>query len=153
MADEKRNNGAILWTSLIIAVTSVIFWNLFHRVLFIKAIYRAGGAFFTATQPGFFPIIYLIAVIVSSWFSVWIYQSIISLLPGNWILRGIVIGGVLFLIIDLPYLIQTAFTTVLPVSAAQSMGLAALLTRLVNGVILTYTYAKFTPDTEESGVK
>ena len=153
MADEKRNTGAVLWTSLIIALTSVILWNLFHRVIFFKAIYKTGGAFFTAAQPGFFPIIYLIAVILSSWFVVWIYQIILPYLSPNWIVRGLVIGGVLFLVIDLPYLVQLNFTTVLPLTAAQTMGLATLLTRLVNGIVLTYTYAKFIPETDKSGDK
>lgn len=151
MPQENRNWGPIIWTSLIVALANVIFWNLFHRVIFIKSIYKTGVAFFTAIQPGYFPIIFLIATIIASFFIVWIYQFLLPYLPKQWIVRGLFIGVALFLVIDLPSSIQIAFTTILPYSAAQSMTIAALSTKLIIGIILTYTYRKFVPDTTETG--
>jgi hypothetical protein len=151
MPQENRNWSVIIWTSMIVALANVIFWNLFHRVIFIKSIYKTGVAFFTAIQPSYFPIVFLLATIIASFFVVWIYQLLLPFLPKNWIARGLLIGAALFLVVDLPSSIQIAFTTTLPYSAAQSMTIAALFTKLIIGIILTYTYRKFVPDSTETG--
>jgi len=149
MPQEKNNWSAIFWTALIISVTNVILWNLFHRVIFIKSIYKTGVEFFK-TEPGYFPVILLVATFIAAIFIVRVYQIMLSYLPKNWIIRGLLIGAILFLVIDLPGSLQIAFTTILPNAAAQSMIVSALFTKLINGIILTYTYRKFSSDSSET---
>jgi hypothetical protein len=148
MSNEKTNWKAISYASIAVTITSVVIWNLFNRVIFEESIYRAGRAFFSAEQPSYFPIFYLLATFVATFVIVWVYQILLTGLPKNLIIRSLIIGAILFLVIDLPYMIQISFTTVLPGKAAQSMVLAALLSKIAYGFILTYTYRRFSPDAE-----
>ena len=120
MIDGKTDWKTILWTTIIVAITNVVIWNLFDRVIFNKSIYKTGVAYFSALQPAYFPVLFLLATFIATLVIVWVYQMLLPSLPQNWIVRGLMIGAILFLVIDLPNAVQTAFTTILPMAAARS---------------------------------
>jgi hypothetical protein len=101
--------------------------------------------FFRASQPDYFPLLYLLIILFVVCAIVLAYRIALPSLPSNWIIRGLIVGIFLFLVADLPDAFMAAYTTVLPASVFQGMAIAALINKLVNGLILTYTYMRFSP--------
>ena len=136
------NKSTLLWTTVVVTVTTTLIDKLFeviNRNLNSDAFSSVKG-YFSASQPDYFPLIYLIAVFFATLITVWIYSLLLRLMPRSWITRGLIVGLVLFVIGDLAQVISTGFTTQLPGAAARGMAFMALVSSLVNGCVLSYFY-------------
>jgi hypothetical protein len=144
-AESKINWKPIWWTTIIVTLTWTIIGGIARiaeRRLNSDAYFNV-QTFFKSTQPDYYPLLYLLIVCLVTFSVVWVYRWILPYLPAHWIFRGLAVGLFLFLVDDLTDAFASIYTTVLTSSAVRGMTIAALLNKLLNGCILTYTYARF----------
>jgi hypothetical protein len=137
------NKQALWWTTIIVTITSTVIDRLFYVInksVNSEAFASAPG-YFSSYQPGYFPLIYLIAVFFATLITVRLYAEFIPRMPENWILRGLIVGIVLFLVADLANIVEAGYITALPGAAARGKFFFSLLASLVNGCVLTYIYS------------
>ncbi len=129
---------AVWWTTIFVTIPATIINRLF--VLIQKSLnaeaYAGMRGYFSLFQPDYFPLIFLIVMFIAVFVLTLAYSIIMPQLPSSWIVRGILIGGFLFLAADLPYAVHTGYTTMMPGAVARSMALAGLVSGLINGCIL-----------------
>jgi len=106
--------------------------------------YASMKGYFALYQPDYFPLIFLIVMFIAVFVLTLVYTIILPQLPSNWIVRGILIGGFLFLAADLPYAVHTGYTTMMPGVVAGSLVLAGLVSDLINGCILANIHMRVT---------
>jgi hypothetical protein len=153
MADETRAFRQIFWTSVILGLSIVVIGNLLRMVdrnLINQAAYEKAGSFLKTYQPDYFPLLFLLIGFIVAFAIVWVYGMICSKLPQNWIARGLLVGGFIFVIGDFPTAILSGYTTMLPALAVQGTALTGLVNWLINGCILTYTYNRLSPEWQKS---
>ena len=137
---------AVWWTTIFVTIPATIINRLF--VLVQKSLnadaYAGMRGYFSLFQPDYFPLIFLIVMFVAVFVLTLAYSIIMPQLPSSWIVRGILIGGFLFLAADLPYAVHTGYTTMMPGAVARSMALAGLVSDLINGCILANIHMRVT---------
>lgn len=137
---------AVWWTTVFVTVPATIINRLF--VLVQKSLnadaYAGMRGYFSLFQPDYFPLIFLIVMFVAVFVLTLAYSIIMPQLPSSWIVRGILIGGFLFLAADLPYAVHTGYTTMMPGPVARGMVLAGLFSNLINGCILANIHMRVT---------
>jgi len=149
MAEENNSFRQVFWTTVVVGMATVIFGSalrLIERDVINKSAYQGVRGYFRTMQPDYFPLLYLLVAFVFTFAVVWLYRMVAPQLPRNWIIRGLLVGSFLFVAGDLPHSIHTGYTTIIPARAAQGMALTALLNRLIDGCILTYTYMRLSPE-------
>ncbi len=140
---EEINKQALWWTTIIVTITSTLIDKLFdviNRGVNSDAFASAPG-YFSSSQPDYFPLIYMIFIFFATLVTVWLYAILQSRMPKNWIIRGLIVGIVLFILADLANIVETGYVTALPGAAARGKAFFSLLASLVNGCILTYIYS------------
>ena len=147
MAKARINDWkAVWWTSIFVTIPATIINRLF--VLIQKSVnaeaYAGMRGYFSLFQPDYFPLIFLIVMFVAVFVLTLAYTIIQPQLPSSWIVRGLLIGGFLFLAADLPYTVHTGYTTMMPGTVARSMALAGLVSDLINGCILANIHMRVT---------
>lgn len=141
MAKKMAVDWRAVWvTALLVTIPATVVNRL---SIFIEkranlGIYERMTGYFSLYQPDYFPLLFLLCMFAAIFVLTLTYMLIISHLPSNTVVRGLLIGAFLFLVVDLPYLVHTGYTTVMPGVVARSMALSALLGDLVNGYILAY---------------
>jgi hypothetical protein len=148
MASPKSEWKPVWWTTIIVTLTMTILGNL-ADIVEKRAnadAYMGVQTFFRAAEPDYFALLYLLLALIVVFVIVWIYKIMLPQLPSNWIARGIIVGLALFLVADLLNMIVLNYKTVLPAGAVRGMAIAALINKLINGLILAYTYMRFSPD-------
>jgi hypothetical protein len=148
MTDRKHSQAAFWWTSLIVTVASIIVGQLLQ---FIERNYLNKSAYhdtlyFTSVQSINFPLFLLVVTFISSLAIVWVYKMVYPMLPKFWMGQGVLIGFFLFFAADFPSALIAGYTTAIPAPAAQGITFMTLLSRVINGCILAYTYKKFTEE-------
>lgn len=137
---------AVWWTTIFVTIPATIINRLF--VLVQKSLnadaYAGMRGYFSLYQPDYFPLIFLIVMFIAVFVLTLVYTIILPQLPSSWIVRGILIGGFLFLAADLPYAVHTGYTTMMPGTVARSMALAGLFSNLINGCILANIHMRVT---------
>ena len=137
------NKQALWWTTIIVTVTGTLIDKLFDVIN--KGVnsdaFSSIPGYFSSSQPDYFPLIYMIVVFFATLITVWLYAILLPRMPENWILRGLMVGFVLFIVADLANVVEAGYTTALPGSAARGKAFFALIASLVNGCILTYIYS------------
>ncbi|MEE9555306.1 MAG: hypothetical protein V3W18_13540 [candidate division Zixibacteria bacterium] len=98
--------------------------------------------YFAKSQPDYYPVLIMFILFFTVMAIVTVYSIIHTRLPGHWVLRGALIGIVLFLVADLPYAAYTGFTTVIPLSYARGIAIWGLAGNIVNGSLIAYIYMK-----------
>lgn len=101
-------------------------------------IYERMTGYFSLYQPDYFPLLFLLSMFAAIFVLTLTYTLILPNLPSNLITRGLLIGVFLILIVDLPHLVHTGYSTMMPGVVARSTALAVFLGDLVNGCILAY---------------
>jgi hypothetical protein len=150
MAESNKSNkgipSVVWWTTLIVTVAGVIIDKLFEVIVksLNKSSFSTLRKLFTADQPDYFPLLYILIVFAATLFTVLLYSYLRDRLPSNWIVSGIIVGIVLFFISDLPALFQIGFITKLPSDLIRLMSTASLGSDIAKGMVLTYTYSKLT---------
>lgn len=137
------NKQALWWTTIIVTITSTLVDKLFdviNRGVNSDAFASARG-YFSSSQPDYFPLIYMIFVFFATLITVWLYAILQSRMPKNWIIKGLIVGAVLFIVADLANIVEIGYVTTLPGAAARGKAFFNLLASLVNGCILTYIYS------------
>jgi hypothetical protein len=141
--EDGINKLAFWWTAVIVTIVGTSIDNLFNVIN--KSVngeaYASARGYFSSSQPDYFPLLYLVAVFVSTLIIVWIYAVLLPRLPGHWLFRGLLVGSVLFLVNDLAHAVETGYITSIPGAASRGMAFFALLASLVNGSILSYVYS------------
>lgn len=140
---EEINKQAMWWTTIIVTITSTLIDKLFdviNRGVNSDAFASASG-YFSSSQPDYFPLIYMIFIFFATLVTVWLYAILQSRMPKNWIIRGLIVGLVLFILADLANIVETGYVTALPGAAARGKAFFSLLASLVNGCILTYIHS------------
>ena len=150
MAESNKSTKGIpsivWWTTLIVTVAGVIIDKLFEVIVksLNKDSFSALRNLFTADQPDYFPLLYILIVFAAMLFTVLLYSYLRDRLPSSWVISGIIIGIILFFISDLPALFQIGFITKLPGDLIRLMSTAALGSDIAKGIVLCYTYSKLT---------
>lgn len=137
------NKQALWWTTIIVTITSTLIDKLFdviNKGVNSDAFASAPG-YFSSSQPDYFPLIYMIVVFLATLITVWLYAIFLPRQPENWIVRGLMVGFVLFVVADLANIVEMGYATVLPGAAARGKAFFSLTASLVNGCILTYIYS------------
>lgn len=138
--ESEINQQALWWTSVIVAITTTVIDNLFDVIN--KSVnsdaYAMAKGYFASSQPDYFPLIYLVFVFFATLITVWLYSILLPRMPQNWIIRGLIVGVILYVLTDITNIIKIGYTTSLPASAARGMAFFALLGSLANGCILAY---------------
>ncbi|UCC80265.1 MAG: hypothetical protein JSW64_02580 [Candidatus Zixiibacteriota bacterium] len=140
---DEINKQALWWTTIIVTITSTLIDKLFdviNRGVNSDAFASAPG-YFSSSQPDYFPLIYMIVVFFATLITVWLYAILQSRMPKNWIIKGIIVGIILFIVADLANMVETGYATAIPGAAARGKTFLGLLASLVNGCILTYIYS------------
>ncbi len=148
MAIEKSEWRAIWITTIIVTLSSVIIGGLLRLVeknFLNKEMYKFAANFFNNAQPDYFPLLFLFAGFFITLATVLFYRALLPHLPSSWIVRGLLIGGFLYLVGDLPNHLYFGYTTVIPAEIARGTAAVALVNRLINGCILVYAYRRFSP--------
>lgn len=141
MAKKLAVDWRAVWvTALLVTIPATIInrLSIFIEKRINIEIYERMTGYFSLYQPDYFPLLFLLSMFAAVFVLTLTYMVIISSLPSNTMGRGLLIGAFLFLVVDLPYLIHTGYTTMMPGVVARSMALSALLGDLVNGYILAY---------------
>ena len=142
----KVDWNAVWWTTIFVTIPATVINRLF--VLIQKSLnaeaYAGMRGYFSLFQPDYFPLIFLIVMFVAVFVLTLAYSIIMPQLPSSWIVRGLLIGGFLFLAADLPYAVHTGYTTMMPGTVARSMALAGLVSDLINGCILANIHMRVT---------
>jgi hypothetical protein len=141
MARKLTIDWTAVWvTALLVTIPATVVnrLSIFIEKRINFEIYERMTGYFSLYQPDYFPLLFLLSMFAAIFVLTLIYMMIISYLPSNVILRGLLVGAFLFLVVDLPYLIHTGYTTMMPGVVARSTALSALLGDLVNGYILAY---------------
>ena len=137
---------AVWWTTIFVTIPATIINRLL--VLAQKSLnadaYAGMRGYFALHQPDYFPLIFLIAMFIAVFVLTLVYTIILPQLPSNWIVRGILIGGFLFLAADLPYAVHTGYTTMMPGAVARGLALAGLLSQMVIGCMLANIHMRVT---------
>ncbi len=153
--DGKINWKPIWWTSIIVAIATIVIGQVLQLIepRLVNEFARAQlKGYFTSEQSVNFPLLFLLVEFIITFLIVMVYRMLLSQLPSNWISRGLLVGLVLFAVSDLPYSILIGYTTIAPAVVAWGMLFTGLINKLINGCILTYSYRKFSADTQ-IGVK
>ena len=153
MANPKSEMKPVWWTTIIVTLTMTIFGKLsdvIEKRVNADA-YSGVPTFFRSTEPDYFALLYLLLAVVVVFVIVWIYKNMLPQLSSNWVVRGLLVGLTLFLIVDLLNMMVLYYKTNLPAAAVQGMTLAALINKLVNGLVLTYTYRRLSSEKEMAG--
>ena len=140
---DEINKQALWWTTIIVTITGTVIDRLFdviNKGLNSDAFASAPG-YFSSYQPGYFPLIYMIAVFFAVLIIVRLYAVLLPNMPENWILRGLIVGIVLFIVADLANIVEMGYATALPGAAARGKAFFSLLASIVNGGILAYVYS------------
>jgi hypothetical protein len=141
MARKLTIDWTAVWvTALLVTIPATVVnrLSIFIEKRINFEIYERMTGYFSLYQPDYFPLLFLLSMFAAIFVLTLIYMMIIPYLPSNVILRGLLVGAFLFLVVDLPYLIHTGYTTMMPGVVARSTALSALLGDLVNGYILAY---------------
>jgi hypothetical protein len=148
MTNSSFYNRAHWWTSVIVTLTMTIFGGVMRIIerSFNSAAYDNVQTFFKTSQPDYFPLLHLGITFIVVLAIVTLYRLVLTHLPMNWIIRGLLVGLFLFLIADLPDAFTSYYMTVLSGSAVWGMTISAFANKLINGLILTYTYKRLSPD-------
>lgn len=144
--NEQINWKPIWWTTIIVAVTTVVIgeaMQLLLRNIVYKAAYAQMRDFFPTQQSDYFPLLFLVVMLAISFATVWVYRILLTQLPSNWVYRGILVGGFLFIVSDLPSALITGYTTAMPSPIVQGTALAGFINKIINGCLLTYFYRRF----------
>jgi hypothetical protein len=153
--DNKTDWKAIWWTTVIVAITTIVIGGilrLIERNLINSPAYSQAQGYFISQQPDYFPLLYLLVMIVVIFLIVMVYRIVLPSLPENWILRGLTVGAFIFLVGDLPDAMQVGYTTAIPPAIAQGRAVAELVNWLINGCILAYCYYRFSFDYDKGKV-
>lgn len=145
MSDSKTGLKPVWLTALIVTFTNTIIWGilrLIERNVNGQA-YTEAGKYFAPIQADSFPLIYLAVMFIVMLIVVLAYRQILPSLPPGWIVRGLMVGGFLFLAGDLPNTMLNAYLTSIPGSISWGAGIAALFNQLINGCILVNLYRRF----------
>jgi len=137
------NKQALWWTTIIVTITGTLIDKLFdviNRGVNSDA-YASAEGYFAASQPDYFPLIYLIVVFFATLITVWLYSIFLPRMPENWIIRGLMVGMILFVVADFANVVEAGYTTALPGAAARGKAFFALVASLVNGCILSYVHS------------
>jgi hypothetical protein len=138
------NKQALWWTTIIVTITSTLIDKLFDVIN--KGVnsdaYASARGYFSSSQPDYFPLIYLIAIFFATLITVWLYAILVPRMPQNWIIRGLMVGVILFFVADFANVVETGYTTALPGAAARGKAFFALVASLINGCILSYVHGK-----------
>ena len=137
------NKQALWWTTIIVAITSTLIGKLFeviNRSANSEA-YASAKGYFSSYQPDFFPLMYLVAAFFGTLIVVWIYSILLPRMPQNWILRGLTVGIILYVAVDMAHLVKIGYETGLPPAFARGMAFFSLLASLINGCILSYVHS------------
>ena len=138
--EVEINKQALWWTSVIVAITTTVIDNLFYIIN--KSVnseaYAMAKGYFSSSQPDYFPLLYLVFVFCATLVTVWLYSLLLPRMPENWIVRGLIVGIILYIVADIPDIVRIGYTTNLPGAATRGMAMFALLGSLANGCILTY---------------
>ncbi len=136
------NKSTLIWTAVVVAITTTIIDKLFYVIN--KSVnadaFASAKGYFSVSQADYFPLLYLIVVFFATLITVWIYSLLLHRMPQSWIMKGLIVGLVLFIIGDLAHIIEAGFTTQLPGAAARGMAFMALVSSLINGCVLSYFY-------------
>jgi len=146
------NKQALWWTTIIVTITSTLIDRLFdvtNRAINSDA-YASAEGYFASSQPDYFPLIYLIVIFFATLITVWLYAIFLPRMPQNWIVRGLMVGVVLFFIADFANVVETGYTTALPGTAARGKAFFALVASLINGCVLSYVYGKILGERKKS---
>jgi predicted permease len=108
------------------------------------------SGYFTSEQSVNFPLLFLLVELILTFFTVFVYRMLLTQLPSNWISRGLLVGFFLFLVSDFPYSVIIGYATVAPAVAAWGMLYTGLISKLINGCILTYSYNRFSSDYQKN---
>jgi hypothetical protein len=147
MAKDKsirRLQSAVWWTALIVTITGVMVEKLFEVIMknINKGAYLQAKGFFTDLQPDYYPLFYIIVFFAATMLIIYLYTFIREQMPSSWLISGMIIGIFVFVIGDLPGILQFGYVTKLPAGISSSMAIAAFLSSIANGMIMCYTYAK-----------
>ncbi len=138
--------NAVWWTTIFVTIPATVINRLF--VLIQKSLnaeaYAGMRGYFSLFQPDYFPLIFLIVMFAAVFVLTLAYSIIMPQLPSSWIVRGLLIGGFLFLAADLPYAVHTGYTTMMPGVVSRSSALAGLVSNLINGCILANIHMRVT---------
>jgi hypothetical protein len=160
--DKKTDWKAIWWTTIIVAITTIVIGGIL-QLLMKNVIYKSSydlfqknvtystpngliQGFFLSQQADYFPLLFLVVMLFVVFIIVVVYRIVLPSLPENWIFRGLIVGASIFLVGDLPLLMQWGYTTAIPPAVAQGRAVAELVNWLINGCILTYCYYRFSFD-------
>lgn len=138
----------IWWTTLVVTITNTVIGNILRLAerIIDKAAYTQVPGYFDMSQPDYFPLLFLFVSFFITFAIVWVYRMLLPMLPSSWQVRGLLLGGFLFLIGDLPNALLNGYVTTIPATAARGAAVAALINQLINGCILTYCYRRFSSD-------
>jgi hypothetical protein len=149
---DEINRQAVWWTTIIVTITSTVIDRIFDVIN--KSVnseaYASAPGYFSTSQPVYFPLIYMIAVFFAVLIIVWLYAILLPRMPENWIIRGFIVGIVLYVIADLANIVEIGYDTALPGAAARGKAFFSLLASLVNGCILTYVYSWISGERKKS---
>jgi hypothetical protein len=149
MMNENIDWKPILWTTAIVAVTTIVIGEgtqLLMRNIITRAAYAQMQGFFLSEQSDYFPLLFLVVALGITFSVVWLYRMLLPQLPLNWVYRGILIGGFLFMVSDLPNALITGFTTAMPSPIVQGIALTGFINKIINGCLLTYFYRRFSSE-------
>ena len=137
---------AVWWTTVLVSIPVTVINRLFVLIQksFNADAYAGMRGYFAFYQPDYFPLIFLIVMFIAISALTLVYTIILPHLPSRWIVRGLLIGGFLFLAADLPYAVHTGYTTMMPGAVARSLALAGLVSNLINGCILANIHMRVT---------
>lgn len=141
---DSREIKAILWTTIIAFIPFTVINQLFsflNKSVNRKAVDTA-RFYFSDMQPDFFPLLYILVLILAILAIVTVYSIVYSRLPRYWMFRGILIGLFLFFVVELPFSIQTGYTTTMPMSFAWGMAFFGLAGDIVNGCVIAYIHMR-----------
>jgi uncharacterized membrane protein (DUF485 family) len=147
MANPKSDWKPVWRTTVVVTLTTTILGRAAYVIerAINKQAYHGFQTFFKTTEPHYFPLLYLLVAFFVVFGIVWVYRMVLPQLPSNWIARGILIGVFLFLIGDLLNAISSYYSTTLPGAVIWGMVISAFANKVANGLILSYTYMKFSP--------
>lgn len=137
VTQTQENRNPLWWTTVIVTLSTTIIGSTLRMV-----VTELDKINIPAQEPTYFPLLFLIVAFVSTLFIVMVYGMVLTQLPSNWLLRGLLVGAFLFIMGDLPYALITGYGTDLSGLVARNMAIAAFVNRLINGCILAYTYQR-----------